>query len=443
MSIRTMKYLISFLLFFITINLFSQSKTMTFQDCLNLAIENNLTLKTAEVNEEIAKTMYKTSYGKLLPTLTGDVENRNSWGREINPKTNLFENNDLKNHVGSLESDLFLFNGFLVQNTIKSAKQELKINDFNIEKVKNEITLELAQNFLTILYLNEIIIANQEQINFSTKQLEIANLKFTGGAISESEVFKIQSQKASEELKLFANQNLLRENFFKIKQMMNMPFDKEINLIKPDVDLMEKISLEEEPFDLTAKAIENQPIYEMSLLREKKARTSLSIARSGLYPSLRVRGLYRSIYDAKDDINAFDDQVNGNFSKGIRLYLVIPIFSQFDNYAKIKTSKLNIKQSKINTQIVKNQLSQSVLKAISDTKASVLKNESSKIAFEYAQKSYEADLLKFEYGKININELNLTKTILNSAQVQLIQSKYELLFNNALIKFYKGEAYSL
>jgi outer membrane protein TolC len=104
---------------------------------------------------------------------------------------------------------------------------------------------------------------------------------------------------------------------------------------------------------------------------------------------------------------------------------------------------MNYKQSKLNTQMVRNNLSKEVLKAITDTKTAIKKNESSAMAFEFSKKSYEADALKFELGKININELNISKMIFNNSQAELIQSKYQLLYNNSLIKFYLGEHFSL
>jgi outer membrane protein TolC len=113
------------------------------------------------------------------------------------------------------------------------------------------------------------------------------------------------------------------------------------------------------------------------------------------------------------------------------------------NFSKIKTSKLNYKQSKLDTQITQNNLSKEVLKAIADTKTAIKKNESSSLGFEFSRKSYEADALKFELGKINITELNVTKVAYNNAQAELIQSKYELLFNNALINFYLGDEFKL
>ena len=148
-------------------------------------------------------------------------------------------------------------------------------------------------------------------------------------------------------------------------------------------------------------------------------------------------------YNIKEPLVPFQEQFDTNLSKGLRLNLTIPIFSQFENFAKIKISKLNYNQSIAETQIEQNRLSKEILKAITDTKTAIKKKESATIAFEFSRKSYEADLLKFGLGKININELNVTKMNFNTAQAELITSKYELMYNYALIKFYLGENFSL
>ncbi|MBK8601386.1 MAG: TolC family protein [Flavobacterium sp.] len=111
--------------------------------------------------------------------------------------------------------------------------------------------------------MQEVIIANQEQIKSSEKQLELATLKFDAGAIAESEVFKIKSQKASEELNLLTNQNNLTDNFVALKQLMNMPLEKEIVLVKPILLLDQKVTLDEDPYALAKKAVEINPAYSM------------------------------------------------------------------------------------------------------------------------------------------------------------------------------------
>lgn len=421
---------------------------MTFKDCLDLALKNNLDLKTALNQEQIAKTQYRSSYGKLAPNLYGTAENKNSWGREVDPNSNLFINTDIKNYVGYINASYNLFAGFTTLNTIRLNKQEYRINQSNVQKVQNEITIDLAEKFITILYLQEIIAANEKQIESSQKQLELAQLKFDAGSIPEGEVFKIKSQKASEELTLLTNQNHLIDNMVSLKQLMNLPLEKEITLVKPILQLDTNVNVETQ-YDIIKQALDLNPMITMSKLREKKARAALALARASRYPVLSMRAQYGTQYtktdyeDNEEDLLDFRDQIRNNEVNILRFNLVVPIFSQFDNHSKIKTSRILYKQSKIDTQIKQNELSKTVLKAITDTKTSLKKSEASAKAFEFSEKSFQADMLKFELGKINTNELNVTKANYNYSQAQLIQSKYELLYNNALIKFYLGEPFSL
>jgi outer membrane protein TolC len=416
---------------------------MTFGDCLNLALKNNLDVKTAEISEQIAHYQYRASYGKLLPVIYFELDDKNSWGREINPKTNLIIDQDIKNYVGMVEADYNLFAGFSAVNGVRAAKLSYKINQKDILKIKNAVTIDVAQKFITILYLQEITIANQAQITASEKQLELAQLKFNSGAISESEVFKIKSQKATEELNLLTNQNRLADNLISLKQLMNVSLEKEITLTKPELNLDKNALLEEDQYSLMKKAVVIHPSYAISQLKEEKAKAELAITCAMRYPVLSVRLQSRSNYTNVDQLNTINDQIDGNYLSVVRFNLQIPIFNQFQTFSRVKTSKLNYRQSIIDAEATQNRLSKEVLKAITDTKTAVKKNESSAIAFEFSQKSYEADELKFELGKININELNTTKSIYNSSQAELIQSKYELLFNNALIKFYLGQEFEL
>lgn len=440
---------ILFLALLVVSNVSFGQDMMTYKDCLDLALKNNLDIQRALNNEQITKFQYRASYGNLLPSIYGTMNNKNSWGREIDPKTNVFVNQDIKNFVGYINTSFNLFSGFSTLNSIKLAKEERKISKSAVKKIENEVTISLAEKFITILYLQEIVVANQEQIKSSEKQLEVTLLKFNSGVIPESEVFKVKSQKATEEMNLLTNQNHLTDNMISLKQLMNAPLEKEIVLIKPILNLDKNVTLEEDPYSLIKKAIAINPLYEMSLLKEKKARTTLALSRAPLYPSINFLYQYGSNYTNTDivvtskEIIPLKDQVRNNEVNIFRVSLVVPIFSQFDNYSKIKTNKLLLKQSKMDTQMAQNQLSKEVLKAITDTKTSIKKNDASSIAFEFSQKSYEADVLKFELGKINISELNLTKYNFNNSQAELIQSKYELLYNNALIKFYLGEDFTL
>ena len=421
---------------------FCQEK-LTYKDCVNLAVKNNLSIKSASISEKIAVYKFRTNVGQLLPVITGNVDNKYSWGREIDPTTNTFIDDNLKAYTGNVTGLLTLFSGFYNLKLIKSAKQEVEINKALQQKIQNEITIELSQIFIEILYFQELIIANKEQILGSEKQLEFAKLKFDSGVIAESEVFKIQSQKASEELVLVTNQNRLNLNEIELKQLINIPLERKIELIKPAFLVSEKSKFQENEYEITSKAVSINPSYSMNKWIENKAKTEIALARSAKMPILNLKYTYGSNFSDSDPLVSYNNQINNNLASVLKLSLIVPIFNQFETTFKIKQNKLNYEQAKLETKMEENRLSKVILQAINDTKASNKKQETSTIAFEFAKKSYEADLLKYELGKINSNDFNFTKSNYKNAQVELINSKYELLFNTGLLNFYLGEDFSL
>jgi outer membrane protein TolC len=424
-------------------NLSLCQEKLTYKDCVNLAIKNNLSLKSASISEKIAVYKLRTNIGQLSPVITANFDNKYSWGREIDQNTNTFIDKNLKAYTGNITGLYTLFSGFYNLKAIKSAKQEVEINKALQQKIQNEITIELSQIYIEILYFQELIIANNEQIVGSEKQLEFAKLKFDSGVIAESEVFKIQSQKASEELVLVTNQNRLIISEIALKQLLNIPLERKIELIIPAFLIPEKSKSEENEYEITKKAVAINPSYSMSKWIENKAKTEIALARSAKMPILNLKYTYGSNFSDSDPLISYNDQINNNLASVLKLSLIVPIFNQFETTFKIKQNKLSFEQAKLETKMEENRLSKVILQAINDTKAANKKQETSTIAFEFAKKSYEADLLKYELGKINSNEFNFTKSNYINAQVELINSKYELLFNTGLLNFYLGEDFSM
>ena len=438
-----MKKSILIIFVILQMNLVFCQEKLTYKDCVNLAVKNNLSIKSASISEKIAVYKLRSNVGQLLPIITGNVDNKYSWGREIDPTTNAFIDKNLKAYIGNMTGLLTLFSGFYNLKAIKSAKQEVEINKAFQQKIQNEITIELSQIFIEILYFQELIVANKEQILGSEKQLGFAKLKFDSGVIAESEVFKIQSQKASEELVLVTNQNRLIISEIALKQLLNIPLERKIELIKPAFLVSEKSKLEENEYEITKKAVAINPSYSMSKWIENKAKKEIALARSAKMPILNLKYTYGSNFSDSDPLISYNDQIDNNLASVLKLSLIVPIFNQFETTFKIKQNKLSFEQAKLETKMEENRLSKVILQAINDTKAANKKQETSTIAFEFAKKSYEADLLKYELGKINSNEFNFTKSNYINAQVELINSKYELLFNTGLLNFYLGEDFSM
>ena len=430
------KYIFLILYFFyFGINIQAQT-ILTFEKCLEIAFKNNLNIKNAEISEEIANYQHKGTIAKLLPTVSGSFSNNYSWGRGIDPSTNTFVNQEFKSYSGGLNSGINLFSGFQNINSIKLAKQELESNKTTIQKIKNEIIIEIATKYTNIIYLKEIIKSNEQQITSTQKQLELNQSKFELGYIPESDIFKIKSQLANEQLTLINNINQLSINELDLKQLINLPYTSKITLEPIKDNLFSKLNIDKNDESSINKALEQNPAYQLTLINQKKSKINLALSRAVLYPSLNAGFGINSAYSNNNTFFNFNEQINNNLAYGLSFSLSIPIFNQLQNRFKVKENKLNYQKTLIDTDIEKNRLSKVVIQAINDANASYSKYESSLSALEFSQKSYEADFLKLELGKISTNEFINTKNIYINNQAELIRSKYELMFNQSLVKFY-------
>ena len=435
------KYVFSILYFFyFGFNIQAQTN-LTFEKCLEIAFKNNLNIKNAEISEEIANYQHKGTIAKLLPTVSGSFSNNYSWGRGIDPSTNTFVNQEFKSYSGGLNSGINLFSGFQNINSIKLAKQELESNKTTIQKIKNEIIIEIATKYTNIIYLKEIIKSNEQQITSTQKQLELNQSKFELGYIPESDIFKIKSQLANEQLTLINNINQLSINELDLKQLINLPYTSKITLEPIKDNLFSKLNIDKNDESSINKALEQNPAYQLTLINQKKSKINLALSRAVLYPSLNAGFGINSAYSNNSTFFNFNEQINNNLAYGLSFSLSIPIFNQLQNRFKVKENKLNYQKTLIDTDIEKNRLSKVVIQAINDANASYSKYESSLSALEFSQKSYEADFLKLELGKISTNEFINTKNIYINNQAELIRSKYELMFNQALVKFYLNNTF--
>ena len=429
-------------IFVFACNVYGQKK-ISFEDCLNIAFENNLSIKNANISEQISNYQLTSSKTKLLPSINASASNNYSWGRGIDPNTNAYINQEFKSFNGNIGSDLVLFKGFSNITAIKLAKQELELNKTTVQKIKNDITIDIASKFTTILYLQEIIKSNQEQLLSTQKQLLLIETKFEQGYVAESEVFKIKSQKASEELTLVNNQNTLSTNILDLKQLLNLPLDEEIILITPVEKLFSKLEVMTKNSTFISDAVAQNPSYLISKINQQKSKLNINSAKSSIFPTLSTGFNWGSTYSNSNQLQNFNEQFKNNRSYGLNFTLSIPVFSQLSNHYKIKESRLNYEKSVIDTQIEENRLSKVFTQEINDANSSFVKYESYLSNLEFSQKSYDADLLKFDLGKISTNELLITKNNFVNAQSQLIQSKYELLYNQALVNFYINQKFTL
>ncbi len=160
------------------------------------ALENNISVKQADVQARIAALNLRQSKLIQIPTASISGSAGVNSGRSIDPTTNLFTNTQLFSTGFSLSSGMTVFNFFSIKNNILGNKFDNEAARANVDKVRNDIALNVATAYLMVL-----VSAEQEKIAKLAVQLTLQNFDNTSkrvkaGVLPELNLAEIEAQLA-------------------------------------------------------------------------------------------------------------------------------------------------------------------------------------------------------------------------------------------------------
>lgn len=463
------------LLFFVAISftssVFAQTR-LSLEQSINYALENNLSIKQAAFSEAIATSDLTQSKLGLLPSVNGSASQGYNFGRNIDPQTNLFVNDQINSNSFSLSSNVTLFAGFQRINSIAQARFNLMANKSNLERVKNEVQLNVISLFLQILYSQDLSVNAKTQLDISQQQFENAQKRFDAGALTIGDLTNFRAQVSIDEFNLINIQNQLDIAILNLKQILNFPIEEELILTQPATIAIERIETDFNTSAIFDEALLINPQVKLSEYRRKAAQKAWAVAKGGDAPRIflggnlasgfssgrkRVIGIQQNGFEvigvtqntnenvlaprfqASFETTPFKDQISENFNQSINITLQLPIFNGWQTRAAIRRARINYQNSLLDEQIAKSNLNIAISQAVFDLKAAEKKLISAQRSFESLKQAYDFSLQRFEVGLINALDLNIAKNNLVKAETDALQAKYDLIFKSKVIDFYLGK----
>ncbi len=204
-------------------------------EAVEIGIENNLTLKRSQLNLVSIQAGLLEAQGQRLPSLSASASARYNWGRSINPVTNLFETRRIGNINISANSNLTLFAGRQITNSIHQAGVDVEVGKYNVAATKNEITLNIINLFVNVVFAKEQVNIADSQLKTSSDQLQRTSRLVEAGSLPLSERLEMEAQKATSELEVINAENNLRLAKLNLAQQLLIPFTEEFDVSVPDL----------------------------------------------------------------------------------------------------------------------------------------------------------------------------------------------------------------
>jgi outer membrane protein len=420
----------------------SAQETWDFKQCTEYAMENNIQIKQQGVNTEYRKNMVTQAKNNRLPNLNGSLANSLNYGRSLTYE-NTYRNVNSSQLNGYLSTDMTLWNGSVINNTIKQNEMDLQAELQDLQKTKDDIILNIAAAYLEILFAGELVTIAESQTELTHIQIDRTKKLVDAGSLAYGSLLEIEAQLAREELELINYKNQLQLAYLKLYQLLELPVEKNFKIKKPYLPEIKADMTMTNSINIYKNALKNRPEIKAAEFRVESAKRDLEIAKGKTLPKLTFGAYYFNLYNNKytdiyDQPFSFMEQISNNQRYEMGFNLNIPIFNKFLAKNEISNASLRISEYKFHLQETSNILRQEIEQAYTSAVSAMNRYlaaekvvKSTGEAFRYTEEKFNLDL-------INSLEYNQSKNYLTRAKSELLQAKYEYIFRAKILDFYNG-----
>lgn len=469
------KYLYLFMLLLPATLSFGQKKLWTLKECVDYAIENSITIQQADLDIDDAELEKKSALGNFLPAAS--INTSLAWNKGLNQDvtTGLFVDQTVQNNSLGATIGVDLFTGLRNLNQQKKAELSMLSAQYQLDDMKDNVSLNIASGFLQILFNKENLKVLESQRDITQQEIDRTNELISSGVVPPGDIYEIEASLASLEQQIVNAKNAIRFSKISLAQILQITDYENFDVVTEAYDIPESEVIDASPDAVYSKALEVRNIIKISQTIVEMAEKDYEIAKSGYYPTLT--GFYRFDTRATDrDIitgdfevdpdnptrpigvvensgetvitqnfnavtagaNPLFDQYDRNRGQTFGFQLSIPVFSRFSNKVNSQRGRLNIERAKLSLEQNKIDLESSVHQAYNDARGALK-------AFHAAEKTLLARReasnyaeQQHEVGVINSFEFQRTKQLLEAAESDLVRTKFDYIFKLKILEYYFG-----
>ena len=423
----------------------SAQKQWTLQDCIDYAMENNITLKKSQLKKQSATEDLKGAKAALLPTVSASTNQ--SLGYQpwkdtgmayvTNGTVNTKVDKTSYNGSYSLSGQWTVWNGGRNTNTIKLDRLAEQEAELSSRETANSIQERIAQIFSQILYLDESVKVNEQMLETSKKNEERGQEMLNVGKMSKADLAQLSAQRANDEYSIVEAETQLMNYKLQMKQLLEITDETEFDVAVPEIG--DEMILAAIPALQTVyeEALLSRPEIERSQLAVKGSEVSVSIAKAGWMPNVSVTGGVTTSTNSLSG-TGWGSQFKSNVNTQLGLGVSMPIYDGRSTKTAVNKAKIQQLQARLDLQDLQKTLYSDIqgywINAVNNQE----KYKAAKSSVESAQQSYDLLSEQFRLGLKNIVELLAGKDNLLNAQQNQLQSKYLTLYNQQMLAFYQG-----
>lgn len=425
----------------------AQQHIWTFQQCLDTALQRNISLNQSRLNTDLSQISLDQSKAALFPNLSASARDGVGFGRSVNPTTNQYVAKTTNSASFGINSGVDLFSGFQLTRTILQNKMNLDAVKTDVENVKNQVTISITTAYLQLLFQYEILNAARNQAEATVSQVDRTQKMVSAGTLPESNLYTIRSQLATDNLAVVNAQGQLDLARVALEQLMEIPITDSFDIKVPEL-VAPSLLLNQTNQEIYNKSLSVQPQIAGAAIRTNSALLGIKISEGARWPTLSLSGSVNSNYAVSSrngvdpsvpQASPFFPQLWDNLGESIGLNLSIPIFSNRQLKSNIERAKVNALSARLDEQNTRIALRKTIEQAYTDLRNSIKKYDAVKEQISAAELSYKNMERRYNIGTSTATDFLIEKNNYFQAQSNGIQSKYDYIFKSKILDFYQGK----
>ncbi|MEX2362635.1 MAG: TolC family protein, partial [Balneolaceae bacterium] len=443
-----MKKIVSFLfsvLFLSTgIVLAQEARTITIQEAIEIALENNFQLKQAENNLGLAEESIKSEYADFLPYINSSLNGGRTAGQQFIPDQVTFGNVTSRSLGGNLNAGIVVFDGFNNINTLRLSQQTKISREESFQRSRENVIFNAASQYLQVLLSQQLLEISEGNLATSQKQLEQVQAQVEVGSRPSVDLYNQEAQVASDELSVTQQENSLRFNKLALIRQLQIDPLGDYQFVIPDFDEDRNVELAQSYnlSELIDEALFNRSDIKSELASIRGLNYQVQIAKGNLYPTVTASASLSTRYsdpyflpNTNFGDQFFDQQINKSFGFSVN----IPLFQNWNRMYNIEASKVQLKNAELSLENSRLQVIQEVAQAYNDFTSYTKQLSASEKALFASEKAFETQQERYNVGASTLIELSQAQANYVSAQSDHTSAVYNLIFQEKLLDYYLGK----
>ena len=421
----------------------AQQKKWTLTECVQYALENNISVKQSELDIESADIERLSAIGNFVPNLNASAGVSENTGLSFDPVTNNARTTTFLSANGGISSSYILFDGLRNIRTLQRSKISKLASQYRLDKMKDDISLFVANAYLQVILSKANLEVLQSQNDVTKSQIQRTNDLVDAGSLPKGDLLEIKAVDASEQQGIINAENSIQISLISLAQLLLIKDYENFDVIDEGYDVVDDGIINKSISEILTQSKETRSEIKIAEQNVELAKKDVQIAKGANIPTLSASFGYNTRYSdapsfGQQDADPFIDQLYTNDGIGYGLGLNIPILNGFATKGSVKRSKINLERSKFQLEQAELDLESNVYQAYVDAKGALKSYEAAKLALESQQLAYDYAKERYDVGLTNAFDFSQSKLRFDNANIEVNRTKYDYIFKLKVLELYFG-----